>query len=110
MAAFSVWARSWNRYKGQMSSVPPARSMRVGAELLICFMSRRTQKQNRHPNGVSYLVDRRAVDDIGEESMAVCRHGDQIDPFLSRNFDDLRRGISHRQPRGHLKTRFLQLV
>lgn len=32
IAAFSVWARSWNRYKGQMSSVPPARSIRVGAE------------------------------------------------------------------------------
>ena len=32
MAAFSVEAPSWNRYSGQMSMVPPARSMRVGAE------------------------------------------------------------------------------
>ena len=32
MAAFSVDAASWNKYSGQMSIVPPARSMRVGAE------------------------------------------------------------------------------
>jgi hypothetical protein len=32
MAAFTVHAASWNRYSGQMSMVPPARSMRVGAE------------------------------------------------------------------------------
>ncbi len=32
MAAFSVHAPSWKRYSGQMSMVPPARSMRVGAE------------------------------------------------------------------------------
>ena len=32
IAAFSVCDRSWNRYKGQISSVPPARSIRVGAE------------------------------------------------------------------------------
>ena len=31
IAAFSVDAPSWNRYSGQMSIVPPARSMRVGA-------------------------------------------------------------------------------
>jgi len=32
IATFTVVAPSWKRYSGQMSSVPPARSMRVGAE------------------------------------------------------------------------------
>jgi len=36
MAAFSVDAPSWKRYSGQMSMVPPARSMRVGAEASKC--------------------------------------------------------------------------
>ncbi len=31
IAQFTVTAPSWNRYNGQMSSVPPARSIRVGA-------------------------------------------------------------------------------
>jgi len=31
IAQFTVTAPSWNRYSGQMSSVPPARSIRVGA-------------------------------------------------------------------------------
>ncbi len=38
MAALSVCASSWNRYMGQISRVPPARSILVGAELVICFM------------------------------------------------------------------------
>ena len=33
--AFTVDAPSWNRYNGQMSIVPPARSIRVGAEATI---------------------------------------------------------------------------
>ena len=36
IAAFSVCAPSWKRYSGQMSSVPPARSMRVGADASMC--------------------------------------------------------------------------
>src|SRR5262245_7554530 len=36
MAALSVCAPSWKRYSGQMSSVPPARSIRVGADALMC--------------------------------------------------------------------------
>ena len=36
IAAFSVCAPSWNRYSGQMSSVPPARSIRVGADAWMC--------------------------------------------------------------------------
>src|SRR5260221_14351646 len=31
MAALTVTAPGWNRYRGQMSRVPPARSIRVGA-------------------------------------------------------------------------------
>ena len=31
IAQLTVTAPSWNRYKGQISSVPPARSIRVGA-------------------------------------------------------------------------------
>ena len=84
MAAFTVCACSWNRYRGQMSSVPPARSIRVGAELLICFMSGRTEQQNGHADGVAHLVDRRAVDDVRQETVAVRRHRDQIDAFLRR--------------------------
>src|SRR5215813_4783586 len=32
IATFTVVAPSWKRYSGQMSMVPPARSMRVGAD------------------------------------------------------------------------------
>jgi hypothetical protein len=31
MATLTVAAPGWKRYRGQMSRVPPARSMRVGA-------------------------------------------------------------------------------
>src|SRR5579863_1044478 len=35
MAKLTVTAPGWNRYKGQMSSVPPARSTRQGASAMI---------------------------------------------------------------------------
>src|SRR5688572_7999148 len=103
IAAFTVCACSWNRYKGQMSSVPPARSIRVGAEVLICFMSRGAQEQNWHAHCVAHLVHGRAVDDVREEPMTVRRHRDEIDVFLRCDLDDLSGRITHRQPRGHLE-------
>ena len=122
IAAFTVCACSWNRYSGQMSTVPPARSIRVGADARIVdgrwamasgdsqSRSVGAQQQDGNANRVTHLVDRRAVDEVREEAVAVRGHGDQIDVLLVGNLDDLGRRIAHGEPAVDLEPGIAKLV
>jgi hypothetical protein len=46
------------------------------------------QKQHRHIYRVPHFVHRRAVEDVADETMAMCGHGDQINILFAGQFND----------------------
>ena len=52
------------------------------------------QKQHRHIHFVPHFVRRSAVQNVADETVAVCRHRDQIDILFSRQFDDFVRWLA----------------
>src|SRR6266404_112680 len=67
MAALTVTAPGWKRYSGQMSSVPPARSTRVGAldsmrivvpaRGLTCLFLRRPQRDYESASAILFFPE-----------------------------------------------------
>src|SRR5262245_25430996 len=56
-----------------------------------------SQQENRDLDQMSDFVGGRAVQNVGEKAMAVRGHRDEIDPLFLGGFDQLGRGIAHRQ-------------
>ena len=96
-----------------MSIVPPAKSMRVGAEAVTCTAalyggvsdptamsaSMRSKEQDRDRDDVTYAVGGGPVQEIGEQAVTVGGHRDEVDVLFFGNLDQLCRWIAHCQTR-----------
>ena len=59
----------------------------------------RAQEQDRHLDQVPDAVGGGAVQDVGEEAVAVRRHRDEVDLLFLGDANQLGRRIAHREPR-----------
>lgn len=57
--------------------------------LWTCCLIFHLQKQDRDIDRVANLIRRRTIEQITDKPMAVCRHGNEINLFLPRQFNDL---------------------
>ena len=66
-------------------------------------------QQHGDIDGMAHLVGSRAVQNVANKAVPVCRHGNQIDLFLAGELDDFIRRLAQRQNRVAGKT-FVRLV